>query len=252
MPLRPDQIERMLRDSRESAAAFLEDIQYFREVVARPDPSRGELRRLSGTLRRLLLDRGLTIVAAPRMGGFFFRAPDTLKLINSWPKGAPGFFITGGATVYGMDFHNIVMCPVEIEKYIDNSVKDSFVQLKLDGFLSQRVLYLNGGWVCRKDVIKYVAYVASGIHEKTSMYVADEVDRTISQIRRSAYFVNKVLSLQEGLFRHPPFDADRPFEYSPETVDVILWELLSIVHFIATSADVTKLESIVKAELKIK
>lgn len=251
MPLRPDQIERMLHDSRESAAALLEDLHYFRQVVANPDPSRGELRRLIGSVRRLLLDRELTIVASPRMGEFYLRAPNTLRLVSSWPMRAPGFFVTGGAPIFTMTMHNIIMCPVEIEKFIDNSLKDSFVVLKLDGFLAQKVLYLNGHWINRKQVIKYVAYVAHGLHPKKATYEPTIEDAVIGQIRRSAYFIDKALSLQEGLFHPPDIDADPPFDYSPESVDVILWELLSIVHFIATSEDTARLETIIRAELNV-
>lgn len=59
MPLSPSHKEEMLAATRMAAAALLEDMQYIREVVERSEPSRGELRRLSGTLRRLLIYRDL-------------------------------------------------------------------------------------------------------------------------------------------------------------------------------------------------
>jgi hypothetical protein len=64
--------EELLNVTRGAAMALVEDLPHIREVVNRPDPDKGELRRLSNELRRLLIDNGgdLRDVAAPRIGRF--------------------------------------------------------------------------------------------------------------------------------------------------------------------------------------
>ena len=54
--------------TRETAAAFIEDMRHLRDVVNKPDAT--ELRRLTNILRRLLIDGDLGKIAAPRIGRF--------------------------------------------------------------------------------------------------------------------------------------------------------------------------------------
>jgi len=44
-------------DTRAAAAILLEDLQYFRTEIARNETSKAEMRRLSATVRRLLVNR---------------------------------------------------------------------------------------------------------------------------------------------------------------------------------------------------
>jgi hypothetical protein len=62
--------------SREAAAAFLEDLPHIRDIVAKNDPTRAEVRRLSAVLRRLLVERDIAKIADPRLGRVLLRAPD--------------------------------------------------------------------------------------------------------------------------------------------------------------------------------
>ena len=87
----------------------------------------------------------------------------------------------------------------------------------------------------RKAVIEYVSYVASGIH--SGIAETDE-EKTIDLIRRSAYFSNNTLNFDaRGVFAFPSPSDDPPFAYSPEAIDVLLWELLSAVYYIISSDD---------------
>ena len=45
-----------------------------------------------------------------------------------------------------------------------DAVAERTALVRLDGFLSQKILCLGGEWVSRGAVIKYVANVASGVH----------------------------------------------------------------------------------------
>lgn len=251
MILDPNQVARMKRDTREASSAFLEDIQHFRNVVASPNPDRTILRQLTTSLRRILLDNELAKVAGPRVGDIHIQARNISRTAKSWPEKAPGLFIAGGAPIFGMTMKNIVMCPVEIEQHIDTSQNQAFLPVKRDRFLSQKVLYFNGYWISREDIIKYIAYVASGIYPKKDNYVATIEHKVIAQIRSSAAFVNNVLRFEEGVFHVPRIDDDPPFEYAPEKVDVVLWELLSMANYLAESPEIVALEAVLKTELGV-
>ncbi len=108
MSIPPDVQRKMRETTREAAAAFIEDMEHFREVLKRTDPIRGELRRLSGALRRLLVERDIAKIATPRIGRIMIAAPDNKPLLKAGEK-APYLFVgSGGIDAFGM------MIPAEV------------------------------------------------------------------------------------------------------------------------------------------
>jgi hypothetical protein len=93
MPMPADLAARKREETLEAAAAFLEDMQHIREILARPNPIRGELRRLSNILRRLLPDRDLQNIAPCRnLDPLQIDAPDNTK-IEPLIKSEKGIFV---------------------------------------------------------------------------------------------------------------------------------------------------------------
>src|SRR5207248_2538610 len=76
LPLSPEQRAQMLVRSREAANAFVDDLSEIRRVLAMEGASIADIRRLSVVLRRLLVDRDLAVVAAPRIGRITLLTPD--------------------------------------------------------------------------------------------------------------------------------------------------------------------------------
>lgn len=72
--------QKFLEDTKGQAVALLEDLAHFREILSRPNPFRGDLRRISATLRRLLIERSITMVAGPRIGRLHFLIDDNKKM----------------------------------------------------------------------------------------------------------------------------------------------------------------------------
>lgn len=102
----PKSIEELLLASRGAAAAFIEDMPHVREVLNRPDPDRGEIRRMSNILRRLLIDNGgdLRGVAAPRIGRSTLQSPDNAPILKLARNTPIPFFQSAGASVFGVIF----------------------------------------------------------------------------------------------------------------------------------------------------
>jgi hypothetical protein len=101
MPLSADQREERLLSTKEAAAAFLDDMQYVREIVAKNDPSNAEIRRLSVILRRVLVERDLAAIASPRLGRVELLGPDNAPAYKAADKAPLFFFASGRATVLG-------------------------------------------------------------------------------------------------------------------------------------------------------
>lgn len=101
MTLSPERQRQMLLDTREAAAAFVEDLAHIREALQRPSPSRGEIRRLSNVLRRILVDNDGDIrrIAPPRVGKIIFDVPDNNALYVS-ARSLPFFYFLVAAQKY--------------------------------------------------------------------------------------------------------------------------------------------------------
>jgi hypothetical protein len=247
MGLSPEQREKMLASTREAAAAFLDDIDHFRQIVARLDPSPGELRRISGMLRRLLVERDISIIAAPRLGRFMFRAPDNKPIDMAGRKIPYPFFASGGAAMFGAYMRAAIVDRGPNRREILNLDPDKTVDLRLDGFLAQHVLCLEGRWVSRGDVIKFMANVASGVHSGTP---ESSGDAAIARIRRSVSYYTADDRIKINFDIGALFNADPPFRYSPSAIDPVLFELLAAIHYLLLSPDTAKLEAVVSAELR--
>lgn len=249
MAMTPEVKARLLIATREAAAAFLEDMTYLREVLKRPDPVRGELRRLSNELRRLLVDNGgdLPGIAAPRIGRLMFQAPDNNPYYRAERGHALSYFASGSSLFFGISVRGFMMFSGKSPR-MEQFDPEHTVDLPLDRFLSQRLICLSGRWINRRQIIKYVANTASGVHSGTPQ---EEADKLLARIRQCVSY-----SVQNGSF-HLDFNVDAfnpkvpdiPFKHQPNAVDPVLIELLATAHFVTTSPRVLELETVVRDEL---
>jgi hypothetical protein len=253
MPLSPERKAELLQSSKEAASAFLEDTQHLREIVGNNDPSRGEIRRISGVLRRLLVERDIALIAAPRIGKILLQAPDNnpaYKAERKWPY---LLYASGRANVLGGHVGTIFAFDTAMrprganpQMYLSADELHGTTELRLDGFLSQRVLCYRGTSVSRAAVIKYVANVASGIHSgapKTS----DEL--ILAQMRSSAQLSVRGEGIHLDLFPNGIDIDEAEFKHSPDALDVVLIELLAAAAWLVDSPAVLQLEKVIREEL---
>jgi hypothetical protein len=197
----------------------------------------------------LLIDRDLTIVAAPRLGRFLFSAPDNKPFYKAGDEIPFTFFGSGDTRVFGVSVRTAIVdlnapAPGRVQLSELNPLR---VKMRLDGFISQRVLCLNGHWVSRGDVIKHIANIGSGIHsgEPESL-----TEKTISRIRRLVWYTKSGDSV-EITCNMPALElrADPIFHYNPDAIDPALLELMATITLISMSEDTSRLEQIIKNEL---
>ncbi len=247
-----------LEATREAAVAFLEDVQYLRSMTQRSDLSAAEIRRLSGLLRRLLVDRDLLKISAPRIGRVLLRAPDNNPYYRAERHRPFMFFASGRANVLG-GFSGVILAydvvshplaPIWSSKVTVPEVDiNKTVDLKLDGFMSQRVLCYRGKWVHRGAVIKYVANVASGVH---SGHPKDPDEILLAQMRSSTILSRRGDGVHIELFPHGVDTDTTVFSHRPEALDAVLIELLAAASFFIETPSIAALERFIQDELELR
>ena len=245
--------EELIKSTREAAAAFVEDMDYIRLLVEGEKASRGDIRRLSAIVRRLLLDSDLMRIASPRIGRFWLTAPDNNLPYTLTKNEDVLFFASGRASVFGWtgsvclfteDKAEFSRNPARLADQMNNLDN---IQLKTKDFLSQRVLYFSKKWASRRDVIKYVANTASGVHSDEPK---DPVGRLLVNIRKSvSYSVDKKGGVNVQFFPDGFILDEIEFMYKPEVLDPVLIEILASARFLTLSPDVARLEAVIRREL---
>ena len=248
MSIDPRKQADLLSASRPAAEAFVEDIAYIRALLDKRDWGRHEIRHLSAILRRLLIDNGgdLRLIAPQRIGALKLSAPDNTWFYQTSKNYFIVWFISGGIKVHENPFRGVLVTQPELRKPSDFD-EDKTVELNLDGFLRQKVLALQGSWIHRADVIKFMANVGSGVH---SGKIKEETEKLIARMRRCLSITHAgdtaikievdTLALQFGL---------TTYKHTPNSIDLVLIEILAAARFLANSPSIVRLESLVKNEL---
>jgi hypothetical protein len=98
----------MIRATHDAAWAMIDDFHYMRDIFSKTQPTAGDLRRMSGTLRRILIDNGGDIrkIAPPRIGRLELMAPDTLPIEKEGRKEPWDLLVLGRAQVFGAGVGN--------------------------------------------------------------------------------------------------------------------------------------------------
>ena len=139
MSISPETTARLLLATREAAAAFLEDMAHIRGVLAKQKQTPGEIRLLSGILRRLTVDNDLRSIAPPRIGAISLIAPDNTSVYHAARKQPLSIFVSGGIKVFDCECRAIVG-GVGKDFMLDADFdRKRMTTLSLDGFLSQNV-----------------------------------------------------------------------------------------------------------------
>jgi hypothetical protein len=244
--LTPEQRAKMCSDTRAQAISFIEDIAHIRDLVGPRDIKAAEIRRLSGVLRRLLIDggdgSGLKKIAAPRIGAVHVRSPDNKAMYKACEKKQVDYFVSGGTGLFGILLRGICGGPGRHPE-ID---PDQTVDLRLDSFVTQKVIFVLGQWVSRADIIKYVANVADGVHSGSPK---EPVHHVIGRARKRT-----LIRLRDGvtqiMFNQADGENNELPAYDPTTVDIALLELLSGASFyLANSPDIIRLEAEIAKEI---
>ena len=236
-PLSPERRNERLKATRAVAAALLDDISHLKATVS-TIPDQSTMRRISPLLRRIIVDCELSMVAAPREPELNILTVDNSPFYQALPPFR--IFLSGNL---GFGFR---LRAVKLEPTSTIQCSNELIGLKLESFAKQKLIYFDGKWITRSDIIKYVANYCSGIHSG----VPDNAEsRILSRVRR---FIR--LSVVNGI-PEAVFDPDGPyiindeFNFSDKRIDPVMNEIYLTAYFITISPDISKLCDYIRKEL---
>ena len=248
--LSPDRAAELLSQTKERASTFIEDSERIRHILKLESITAGDIKLLSSILRRQLVDDDLAKVAAPRIGKLLLDGPDNKPFYRVSEKKPYLLFVSGGnVALYGL-----IIRASAIESGNDMTAVPDFdperrVAMRVDAFMAQPVLCMNGQWLTRRDAIKYVANVAGGVHSGAA--ISDE-EVILSHIRRCGRYEvvdgNFRLNFDAARLTSSPVGPPPTFNYAPTSIDVVLFEVLAAAHFLVESPSFAKLERVVRLE----
>lgn len=245
MPLSPDHKETLRKSTKAAAAAFLEDIQHIRELIEKPDQARGEVRRASAILRRLLVEDDLAAIAAPRIGRIMLRAPDNNPAYRYISPETCDLFVSGGTRIFGLETRAVTSAAgngFNMKGFDPDRVSD----LRINNFLTQRVLYWSGTWAARGAIIKYVANIAQGVHSGAPQTA---MEKNLAEARHRVVLGRRGKDGIGIAFNSPQSKYDESkLEFSDDAIDLLLIEMFAAARYLCESPDVLALEAVVRKE----
>jgi hypothetical protein len=234
--------------TKQKAHSLFEDLQHIRELLAKEEPSSGDIRRLSVPLRRMLIHRELQAVAAPRVGKITILAHDNNPVYRAERQRPILFYMTGHNTpIIAWDISIQLRRRFGRQETIPEVSSPEYTELRLDTFLSQRVLCYRTNWLSRAAVIKYVANYRGGAHSGPPI-TRDET--LLAQMSNSCSLIRK----EDGsylidLFRHGIDNDISEFRKSPGGLDPLLIETFASAVYLVKSPKILELEALLRAEL---
>lgn len=227
----------------------MEDMRHIRELLDNQSPSPGEVRRLSGVLRRLLVENDLRSIAPPRIGAISIISPDNNYVYHAARKQSLFIFASGGINVFNCRFRAIVGS--EGNQPIDASFdRNKTVPLSIDGFLNQKALCFKNEWATRRQAIKYVANFASGVHSSTPITSEEKILARLRQFTKLSAHESGGAQISVEWSALVDTNLDTPFKWARDAVDLVLIEILSAAYFLSSSPDIKVLEAAIVEELK--
>ncbi len=239
----PEKAIESRKTTRQMAVALVEDLEHFRSLLSQVDIRSAEIRRAAAQVRRLLIEGDISTVAQCRTGRVEILAPVIDGYVAESSRTQYRHFVTGGVPVCGTMLSHFVFQLGAKGPRSDFDDPANRRPVTLDRYLKQSALCFEGHWITRAAIVKYAANVASGVH---SGQPKSKDDLALARMRNEFS-----LSRQGGAVitmpRAPEAQAD--FRHSPDSIDVVQYELLCTVHHVVNSPRVQHLEEVIHAEL---
>lgn len=233
---------KLIEETRQAAFALADDLAFIRKLLAQNDLSPGDIRRMSAQLRRFLVDGDLRRVAAPRVGRLYIKAPQ-LKPLHHANERSPITIAFGGFLDFpSMKLAHMVVSQQRIDGFED---PEETVDLLIDQFCAQRVICLQGKWVTRQEVVKYIANTASGVHSDAAKEPSHKLLEELTGYA-GLRLSNGGATLEMNI--EAIKDAPQPWQFDRERVSLALAQVMSTAQYLERSPTVLALEKVIASE----
>lgn len=232
----------MIAATHEAALVLADDLKHIRRTVRKKKPSPGDIRRLCAQLRRILLEGEISTVASPRIGRVTFELPDSLPIIERAELQKSLFAAVETAFALGVRISGLCGSGIGKEPY--SGFADTKKIVRLDNFLADKVIYADGVWATRADVIKYISYARQGLHTKGKR---EPIFDTMDKVRnRFSIGTEKVGGKSLTVLRQNL--TTKGHQIAKRHIDFILLHLYSTAVYLVNSPDVKNLEAAIRKE----
>jgi hypothetical protein len=235
--------------TKEDAIALVEDYEHMHQILGETETKPTDLRHASAILRRWLVEKQLVTVASPRVGRLQLQAIDNNPVYRVERKGVIQSFVSGGASIHGVYIAGGMKSAGNRSLSLPDYHPDTLITMTVDTFLNQRVIYTEGTWVNRRQVIKFVANVGHGVHGGK---VKEDWEGLLDRFRFAISVTVGTgpdgktmpsIAWSEG----QPGHGRSPEKYDPRKVNGVLLELLASIWFLVRSRDVENLVGLIRA-----
>lgn len=241
----------LLGETREAAIAIFEDFSILRDISTRLETRPVHLRHASAVLRRWLVENQIARVAAPRVGRLKILAIDNNPVYRFERSHGIVAFVTGGAQVHGVYLAGAMMSEGRQSSDITGYHPDILIPFGIETFLKQRVIYSQGEWFTRLQVVKFVANADNGVHGHGAR---EDWEKKLSGFRQEVS-VNLVsgptgeLTPSVNWRSGDSLSVANYTKYDPSLINALLLEVVSAISFLVKSPDLVDLIDVIKVEL---
>jgi hypothetical protein len=227
------------------ARITVEDISSIRKVLGKLNVDAGDVRRIAVLLRKILIEKELVAVAAPRIGRITLQAPDSGDAIASsvskwifYTANLPPIFRCPFDTMGSFGKGLIGQSGREDGQFILPEINSPpFSRLRsvnIDGFLTDPVAQCDGVTIRRIDIVKFVCYCGFGVHSGGKHErVYDRIEKFRSAFTMRQTDMGPQITVRDLGFRLP---------YGGKELDLSLLHLFSSAYYLCNSPDVLELE----------
>jgi len=233
----------LLNETYELAAQFVDDFNHLQKMLITPEQDAGDIRRNSVHLRKYIIEGNLQQIASPRIGKIKLLIPNNKDYYSKTIEKDMDYFISGGASIFGVFAQKMFWSK---GKSPNISNPEETIEVNIDTFRKQKVIFYIGEWITRDQIIKYICNKAGGVHHDNKGRL-DYEKRAISAVVMTK-------NPDGSPFIYFNIDAlirELPLEIKNDKIDPFLYEILSTVYWLDQSPDVHRLiEYINQNEIK--
>jgi hypothetical protein len=184
-------------------------------------------------------------VASPRVGKIKLVAPVIDEIVKLNRKQPYVYVGVSNVTIFGVEV-GFVMCESGAKpRVLANPRPDARQELDLEHFMKQGMMVFQGTWFSRREILRYMANVAEGIH---SGEPKNDRERLIGRARHASK-----MSLEQGI---PVLsmnvaaitEIELPPLLSKTDIDGALVELWAAADLLTKSPDIIALEAYIGSE----
>lgn len=241
----------LISETRNDAISFFEDFLHLKSLISNIETRPVNLRHASVILRRLLVENLLQKISNPRLGRIELLTIDNNPIYTETRRETLISFVSGGAAVHGIFIAAGMVNKGSKALFIKDYHPDRRIGLSLESFKKQRVIYTNGEWITREQIIKFVANVDHGVHAGK---IKEKWEELLSRFRHELSINLKASGEGENLptlsWRFGEMAENVSFvRYDPAKINGVLIEILATIHFIISSPDILQLIDMIEKEV---